>query len=41
MMLDLLQDTTTHHQLAVILFHGVYTLVEAYNMSVVHEDIDK
>ncbi|GFU37610.1 transportin-3 [Nephila pilipes] len=39
--LVVVEDTTSHQTLATILFQGVYTFVEAYNISVAREDTDK
>ncbi|KAG8187901.1 hypothetical protein JTE90_001664 [Oedothorax gibbosus] len=35
------EDTVNHQVLSTILFQGVYTFVEAYNISVAREDTDK
>ncbi|GIY76521.1 transportin-3 [Caerostris darwini] len=39
--LVVIEDSTAHKALATTLFHGVYTFVDAYNMSVAREDTDK
>ncbi|GIX93597.1 transportin-3 [Caerostris extrusa] len=39
--LVVIEEATAHKALASILFHGVYTFVDAYNMSVAREDTDK
>ncbi|XP_035206392.1 transportin-3-like, partial [Stegodyphus dumicola] len=39
--LVVVEDTCNHQVLAPVLFQGVYTLVDAYNISVAREDTDK
>ncbi|XP_055932658.1 transportin-3-like [Argiope bruennichi] len=39
--LVVVEDASSHQALATLLFQGVYTFVEAYNISVAREDTDK